>query len=46
VEVWQRGKEWTFKVNTATKITDVVLDPDKKLPDINRKNNAADKKAF
>jgi hypothetical protein len=46
VEVWQRGKEWTFKVNTATKITDVILDPDKKLPDINRKNNAADKKAF
>jgi hypothetical protein len=46
VEVWQRGKEWTFKVYTATKITDVILDPDKKLPDINRKNNAADKKAF
>jgi aminopeptidase N len=46
VEVWQRGKEWTFKVYTATKITDVILDPDKKLPDINRKNNTADKKAF
>jgi hypothetical protein len=24
----------------------VILDPDKKLPDINRKNNTADKKAF
>ena len=46
VEVWQRGKEWTFKVKTTSKITDVILDPDKKLPDVNRKNNTADKKAF
>ena len=46
VEVWQRGKEWTFKVNTTSKITDVILDPEKKLPDVNRKNNTADKKAF
>lgn len=46
VEVWQRGKEWTFKVKTTSKITDVILDPDKKLPDVNRKNNMADKKAF
>jgi aminopeptidase N len=45
-EVWQRGKEWTFKVNTTSKIADVILDPDKKLPDINRKNNTADKKTF
>ena len=46
VEVWQRGKEWTFKVKTTSKITDVILDPDRKLPDVNRKNNTADKKAF
>ena len=46
VEVWQRGKQWAFKVNTTSKITDVILDPDKKLPDVNRKNNTADKKAF
>ena len=46
VEVWQRGKQWAFKVNTTSKITEVILDPDKKLPDINRKNNTADKKAF
>ena len=46
VEVWQRGKEWTFKVKTTSKIADVILDPDKKLPDVNRKNNMADKKAF
>jgi hypothetical protein len=46
VEIWQRGAEWTFRVNTTSKITDVVLDPDKKLPDVNRQNNTADKKSF
>jgi hypothetical protein len=45
VEVWQRGAEWTFRVNTTSKITEVILDPDRKLPDVNRKNNT-DKKAF
>ncbi len=45
VEVWQRGKEWTFNVTTTSRITDVILDPDKLLPDVNRKNNSA-KKAF
>lgn len=46
VEVWQRGKEWTFRVKTTSRITEVILDPDKKLPDVNRKNNSADKKTF
>lgn len=46
VEVWQRGGEWTFRVNTTSKITDVILDPDRKLPDVDRKNNVADKKTF
>jgi hypothetical protein len=45
VEVWQRGGEWTFNVNTTSRITDVVLDPDKKLPDVNRQNNTL-KKSF
>jgi hypothetical protein len=45
VEVWQRGKEWTFSVATTSRITDVVLDPDKQLPDVNRKNNTT-KKGF
>jgi hypothetical protein len=40
VEVWQHGPVWTFNVNTTSKITDVTLDPDKKLPDVNRKNNS------
>lgn len=46
VEVWQRGKEWSFRVPTTTEITEVVLDPDKKLPEWNRDNNTWKKKAF
>jgi hypothetical protein len=38
-EIWQRGGEWTFTVNTTSKIKEVVLDPEKKLPDANRRNN-------
>jgi hypothetical protein len=45
VEVWQRGPEWTFAVHTTSEIKEVVLDPDKKLPDYNRTNNGW-KKAF
>lgn len=45
VEVWQRGAEWTFSVETTSQIKEVVLDPDKKLPDFNRENNKW-KKAF
>jgi aminopeptidase N len=39
VEVWQRGPVWTFNVASTSKITEVIVDPDKKLPDANRKNN-------
>ncbi|WP_018611997.1 M1 family metallopeptidase [Segetibacter koreensis] len=39
VEVWHHGGKWTFKVNTTEKITSVVIDPDKRLPDINEANN-------
>jgi hypothetical protein len=46
VEIWQRGAKWTFSVPTTSEITDVVLDPDKKLPDWNRDNNKWNKKAF
>jgi hypothetical protein len=44
VEVWQRGAEWTFMVPTTSRVTDVVLDPDKKLPDFNRQNNSTNNK--
>jgi hypothetical protein len=46
VEVWQRGPAWSFTVPTTSKITDVILDPDKKLLDMNRQNNSLAKKGF
>ncbi len=46
VEVWQRGANWTFTVPTTSRITELVLDPDKQLPDINRANNSGNKKTF
>lgn len=46
VEIWQRGPNWTFIVPTTSRIIDVVLDPDKVLPDAHRGNNTANKKAF
>ena len=46
VEVWQRGSEWTFYVSPSSKIADVIIDPDKVLPDINRKNNSLATKGF
>lgn len=46
VEVWQRGAEWTFTVNTTSEIKEVILDPDKQLPDWDRANNGWKKKAF
>ncbi len=45
VEIWQRGAEWTFGVPTTSEIKEVILDPEKKLPDWNRDNNKW-KKAF
>ncbi|MBL7741420.1 MAG: M1 family metallopeptidase [Chitinophagaceae bacterium] len=45
VEIWQRGSEWKFEVPTTSEIKEVILDPDRKLPDWNRDNNKW-KKAF
>jgi hypothetical protein len=39
VEVWQRGSKWTLKCNSKAKITSVIIDPDKRLPDTDRGNN-------
>ena len=39
VEVWQRGPQWTFKVNTTSAVTKVELDANNDLPDGDRKNN-------
>jgi hypothetical protein len=46
VEIWQRGSSWTFHVATTSNVTDVILDPDKKLPDVNRSNNKMKEKPF
>jgi len=46
VEVWQRGAAWTFSVPTTSKIKEVILDPDKLLPDIRRENNTLKEKPF
>lgn len=40
VEVWQRGDTWTFPVKTKADIKEVVVDPGKKLPDMNFANNS------
>jgi hypothetical protein len=45
VEIWQRSSDYTFGVATTSEIKEVILDPDKKLPDWNRDNNKW-KKAF
>ncbi|MCW3108008.1 MAG: family metallopeptidase [Segetibacter sp.] len=39
VEVWHHGSKWTFKVNSTDRITSVVVDPGKRLPDVNEANN-------
>jgi len=45
VEVWQRGPQWKFYVSSTSEISEVILDPENKLPDLNRENNRL-KKAF
>ena len=39
IEIWQRGGSWTFKYASTSKISRVILDPENRLPDIDRKNN-------
>jgi len=46
VEIWQRGAEWRFTAPTTSEIKEVILDPDKKLPEWERSNNSWKKKAF
>ena len=45
VEIWQRGEDWIISIPSTSELKEVVLDPDKKLPDWNRENNSW-KKAF
>lgn len=39
VEVWKRNTEWTFQIDSNKEVTNVKLDPQSIVPDINPKNN-------
>lgn len=39
VEIWQRGGTWTFKYNSTSPLTSVIIDPDNVYPDVDRSNN-------
>ncbi len=39
VEVWERSGEWSFKYPSTSAITSVILDPDRRLPDVDSTNN-------
>ena len=44
VEIWQRDGQYDFMVPTTSEVTEITIDPDKKLPDWNRVNNTWKKK--
>ena len=39
VNIWQRNGTWTFKYPSTSTITNIVLDPNRELPDVDLKNN-------
>jgi hypothetical protein len=39
VNIWQRGGVWTFAYPSTSAITNLEIDPDHQLPDVDRKNN-------
>jgi hypothetical protein len=39
VEIWQHGSTWKFHYGSTDKLTEVTIDPDKHLPDVNEANN-------
>ncbi len=39
VEVWKRNVEWSFMIDVSEEISSVIIDPDKKYPDVNGANN-------
>jgi hypothetical protein len=46
VEIWQKGANWKFVYKSTSKITEVVIDPDQNLPDVNLSNNKWSGKGF
>lgn len=39
VEIWQRGGNWEFLYRSTSRVQQVVVDPDRTLPDVNPANN-------
>ncbi len=39
VEIWQRGSTWTFRYDSTSPLTSVVINPTNILPDVNKTNN-------
>ena len=39
VEIWEHGSTWKFHYASTDKITEVTIDPDKRMPDVNESNN-------
>lgn len=39
VEIWSRGDTYVFSWKTKSALKEVIIDPDMRLPDINRENN-------
>jgi hypothetical protein len=39
VEIWQRNKDWSFKLDTDEELESITLDPENVLPDYNEANN-------
>ncbi|MEE3147623.1 MAG: M1 family aminopeptidase, partial [Bacteroidota bacterium] len=40
VEIWQRGNEWNYLLETDKQVSKVILDPNKMLPDVNFSNDS------
>jgi hypothetical protein len=40
VEIWERDSHFTLKLDSNSKIKTVELDPEHKLPDVDRSNNS------
>jgi hypothetical protein len=39
VEIWEHGSTWKFHYASTNKISEVIIDPDKRLPDVDDSNN-------
>ena len=40
VEIWQRGNDWNYLLETDKQVSKVILDPNKMLPDVNFSNDS------